>query len=213
MPVIKNVKVKEKFKSDFETNFGFGGVFEFNRKTDLFSEFVINIPKIVKNPKLVNLVVLTFSAVFWLLNFDFEEDNNNGLLQLMEINTSVGDEIHNGRGISGSFSPAFVGWLKGFEIGHSFSRTEDLMFSVYNLFYKTEKYENYQFKAKIGDIRKGYLILGCQGTNCCQINPCSSWEDGKGYDFGYHNIDYSHQQITLLAGLAALHDEARKARV
>mgnify|MGYP001558335711 CR=1 FL=1 len=212
LPMFKFFNSKEKFKSDFNSDFGFGEVFKLRSKTDLFSEFAIEIPKIVKNPELIHLTVLTFSATFQLLNFQ-PEYSNVKTMQLMEISTFVESKTFNARAMSGSFSPVFVRWLEGFEIGHNFLRVIEAMISVHDLFYKTEKYERHEFKARIGGIKKGYLILGCPGTNCCQINPCGSWDEDEGYDFGYHNIDYSHQQLTLLAGLSFLHDEARKAGV
>lgn len=212
LPLFKLFDTKEKFKYDFNNDFGFGGVFKLRRKTDLFSEFAIEIPKIAKNTELTHLAVLTFSATFNLLYFQ-PESSNVKTMQLMEIDTSVESKIFNARAMSGSFSPVFVRWLEGFEIGHNFEKVVETMISVYDLFYKTDKYQRHEFKAKIGELRKEYLILGCPGTNCCQINPCGSWDEDRGYDFGYHNIDYSHQQLTLLAGLAVLHDEARKAGV
>lgn len=212
LPLFKLFNTKEKFKHDFNNNFGFGGVFKLKRKTDLFSEFAVEIPKIAKNPELIHLAVLTFSATFNLLNFQ-PESSNVKTMQLMEIDTFVESKIFNARAMSGSFSPIFVRWLEGFEIGHNFPKVIEAMISVYDLFYKTDKYERHEFKARIGELKKGYLILGCKGTNSCQINPCGSWDEDEGYDFGYHNIDYSHQQLTLLAGLAALHDEARKAGI
>lgn len=212
LPLFKQFTIKEKFKYDFNKDFGFGGVFKLKRKTDLFSEFAVEIPKIAKNPELIHLAVLTLSATFNLLNFQ-PESSNVKTIQLMEIDTFVESKIFNARAMSGSFSPVFVRWLERFEIGHNFPKVTEAMISVYDLFHKTEKYEKHQFGARIGEIRKGYLILGCPGTNCCQINPCGSWDEDEGYNFGYHNIDYSHQQIALFAGLAALHDEARKAGI
>ena len=212
LPLFKLFNTKEKFSYDFSKDFGFGVILKFKRKTELFSEFAIEIPKIAKNPELIHLAVLTFSATFNLLNFQ-PEYSDVKVFQLMEVDTFVEDKIFNGRAMSGSFSPVFVKWLVGFEIGHNFSKVVDAMILVYDLFWKTDNYERHQFKAKIGGLRKGYLILGCPGTNCCQINPCGSWEADEGYNLGYHNIDYSHHQLTLLAGLAALHDMARKAGV
>lgn len=213
LPLFKLFDAREKFKCDFDNDFGFGGVLKLKRKTDSFSEFAIEIPKIAKSPELIHLAVLSFSATFNLLNFQ-PKHSDNKMMQLMEIDTFVeNNKVFNARAMSGAFSPVFVRWLEGFEIGHNFSKVIEAMISVYSLFYKIEGYERHEFKARIGELKKGYLILGCRGTNCCQINPCGSWDEDEGYYFGYHNIDYSHQQLTLLAGLATLHDEARKAGV
>lgn len=212
LPLFKLFDTKEKFKFDFNKDLGFGGVLKLKQKTGSFSEFSVEIPKIIGNPELIHLVVLTFSATFKLLNFQLEYSDNK-MMQLMEVDTFVENKVFNARAMSGSFSPVFVRWLERFEIGHNFLKVVEAVISVYNLFYKTEKYERCEFKARIGELKKGYLILGCPGTNSCQINPCGSWDEDEGYDFGYHNIDYSYQQLALLAGLAALHDEARKTGV
>lgn len=213
LPLFKLFDAKEKFKFDFNKDLGFGGVLKLKRKTDYFSEFSVEIPKIAKKPELIHLVVLTLSATLNLLNFQ-PEHSDNKTTQLMEVCTFVeNNKVFNARAMSGSFSPVFVRWLETFEIGHNFSKVIEAMLSVYDLFYRIEGYERHEFKARIGELKKGYLILGCKGTNGCQINPCGSWDEDEGYDFGYHNIDHSHQQLALFAGLSALHDEARKAGV
>lgn len=214
LPFLKSLDTQKKFKFDFNKSLGFGGVLKLERKTELFSEFVVDISRIAKKPELTQLTVLTFSAMFKFLGLQPEHsDSKIKKAQLMEVNTCVENKTLNARAMSGSFSPVFVRWLETFEVGHNFPKVIEAMISVYDLFYKTEKYERHEFKARIGELKKGYLILGCPGTNCCQINPCGSWSDDEGYDFGYHNIDYSRQQLTLLFGLAFLHYMARKAGV
>ena len=45
----------------------------------------------------------------------------------------------------------------------------------------------------------------------CGLNPSHDHMDiGQGYEFSCHNTDTPAQQLTLLAGLAALHDLVRK---
>ena len=62
-------------------------------------------------------------------------------------------------------------------------------------------------------LKNGRLIMNCPG-DACGIHP-ENWyeENDKGYEFNCHNVDSPMQQITLLAGLAALHDEARRAGI
>lgn len=210
--MFKVYDTKEKFKCDFSKDLGFGGALKLKTKTDSFSEFSVEIPKIIGNPELIHLTVLTLSATLNLLNFQ-PEYSDNKKMQLMKVDTFVeNNKAFNARAMSGSFSPVFVRWLETFEMGHNFSEVVEAMISVHELFHRTEKYQKHEFKAMIGELKKGYLILGCPGTNC-QINPCGSWDEDEGYDFGYHNIDHSYQQLTIFAGLSALHDEARKAGV
>lgn len=53
-------------------------------------------------------------------------------------------------------------------------------------------------------------MLNCPG-NACGIHPVIHWEEGEnGYKFSCHNVDTPMQQLTLLAGLATLHDKARQ---
>ena len=60
----------------------------------------------------------------------------------------------------------------------------------------------------------GWLNTDCPG-NACGLNPSLDAEyDMKkpchGYKFSCHNVDTAAQQLTLLAGVAALHDKARQ---
>lgn len=57
---------------------------------------------------------------------------------------------------------------------------------------------------------RGGLIVSCPG-NGCGINPADwNFREGEGYKFSSHNVDTPAEQLTLLAGLAALHDIARR---
>lgn len=59
-------------------------------------------------------------------------------------------------------------------------------------------------------INNSGLIINCPG-DACGIHP-DNWyfRDAEGYRFGSHNVDTPAQQLTLLTGLASLHDIARK---
>ena len=59
----------------------------------------------------------------------------------------------------------------------------------------------------------GRFILQCFGNACdVAIYPdhCSDWESGYATEFNCHNLDAPLQQLTLLAGLATLHELAAK---
>jgi len=71
-------------------------------------------------------------------------------------------------------------------------------------------FDEYDFRAYVRN-DKGGLVFDCPPGNACGIYP-SNWDmdKGRGYKFNCHNVDNAAQQITLLAGLATLHDYARK---
>lgn len=67
----------------------------------------------------------------------------------------------------------------------------------------------FYFRASI-DYSNGWLNISCPG-NACGLNPWhNAVHNTGGYEFADHNVDTPFQQLTLLAGLAALHDRARK---
>lgn len=64
---------------------------------------------------------------------------------------------------------------------------------------------SHDFRASVHN-EDGWLNITCPG-NGCGLNPGSLGIDpGRGYEFSSHNVDSPHQQLTLLAGLAALHE-------
>ncbi len=71
-------------------------------------------------------------------------------------------------------------------------------------------YDKWSFRVSVGD---GFITIDCPG-NACGIHPDHNAglriEKDEGYEFTCHNVDSPAQQLTLLAGLAALHDKARK---
>ncbi len=65
------------------------------------------------------------------------------------------------------------------------------------------------FRAQV-DGEKGWLNVQCPGSGCGLCPSHHGIERGRGYEFDSHNVDSPIQQLTLLAGLAALHDRARR---
>lgn len=68
-------------------------------------------------------------------------------------------------------------------------------------------YDTGDYLAKVE--RRGWLNVSCPGE-ACGLHPAHEPRDGRGYEFTSHNVDSPAQQLTLLAGLAALHDRARR---
>ena len=89
---------------------------------------------------------------------------------------------------------------------------KDAMVVAYNKMLGKDSYNEHSTWAEIA-YNNGWLNTSCPG-DACGLHPADfSIERGEGYRFTCHNVDNPMQQITLLAGLAALHDKARKERV
>lgn len=134
------------------------------------------------------------------------------LPQLMTVQTITQAESHGGS-LSGEFSIPLCDWLKQLEEKANREVLEavtEAMWSAYTeMFNRPKLYPKYQFRAWIHD--GGRLTLDCPGDACgIYIPPESTWREGRGREFSCHNVDNPMQQITLLAGLAALHDKARR---
>ena len=86
---------------------------------------------------------------------------------------------------------------------------EQAMLTAYRYMLEPASYDtgNYDFRAQVE--RKGWLNVSCPGE-ACGLHPAHELVEGRGYEVTSHNVDSPAQQITLLAGLAALHDQARR---
>ncbi len=76
----------------------------------------------------------------------------------------------------------------------------------------SDSFSRHSFQADLKN--GGGLCMSCPG-DACGIHPSDWYDVGKesGYRFSCHNTDNYMQQLTLLSGLACLHDLARKAGV
>ena len=132
--------------------------------------------------------------------------------QLFEIETvTERNSVGNGSSISGWFSERLTTWLRSLQ-NSSLADIVLAMKIANNQMFKGKNgiFQSLQFGADIG--KKGRLILKCPG-DASGIYPMSNDQGREDYIFGSCNMDSPVQQITVLAGLAALHDEARKAGV
>ena len=131
----------------------------------------------------------------------------------MTIQTVTKSNIHGGS-LWGDFSSLIINWLRKTNETHSIlSSVRKTAIDAYTKMdgRKPDIFHDYDFRIAL---KNGRLIMDCPG-NACGINPDEEWgeKDDRGYKFSGHNVDNPMQQLTLLAGLAALHDEARKAGV
>lgn len=116
--------------------------------------------------------------------------------------------------IEGWFSNRLTQWLVNIGVHEAFPSVITAMQDTYVKLYDVPKHvplHHHEFEAQSSN---GNIMLSCQG-NRCGINPepHALNEITEGYPFGCHNVDTLEQQLTLLAGLAAFHDLARKSGI
>jgi len=150
------------------------------------------------------------SASLTLLFIILDDDADTGadVPQLLTVRTMCVREAHGGS-MSGSYSVDFVEWLSGFKENQSIPEMEKAMMLAYERMMTLRFESRASFRAFINDDR-GWLNVSIPG-DACGLNPSYSMRchENEGYDFSCHNVDTAVQQLTLLCGLAALHDRAR----
>ncbi len=133
------------------------------------------------------------------------------ILQLMTINASINKENLGKAWLDGEYSIPLVQWLS-LLFEKSISDMVSAMKTTYDLMVGLKRFNLSEFKAAV-DGKGGWLNIDCPG-NACGLNPVHNAgyniQKGLGYEFSSHNIESPVQQITLIAGLAALNDVSRK---
>lgn len=156
----------------------------------------------------------SFTIFFKLAYFGRNMGISSKQFQLFEIETvAERNSVGNGSAVNGWFSEKLTKWLL-------YLKDNPVLLNDIILAMKTANsqmisgangiFESLQFDADVG--KKGRLILRCPG-DASGIYPLSNDQGKEDYIFGSCNMDSPVQQITILAGLGALHDEARKAGV
>jgi len=152
-------------------------------------------------------------TVFFLFARSFQKETGAGRPQLLTVQTRAERDMHGGS-LSGAYSVDLVKWLGTLGEGATIEEMVKAMKKAYQYMFVEKENEVYsRFSARITD-RQGWLNVDCPG-DACGLNPSHGAEydmkkGGMGYEFSCHNVDSPMQQLTLLAGLAALHDRARK---
>ena len=162
----------------------------------------------------------TFTLIFsYLYTPEKSIDSKSLNHQLVIVCTNTYKEAHGGS-LYGEFSKAIVSWMKNIgsvEVESFLNFLKIRMIKAYGKMYgckldKMEVFDAYDFKMMM---KNGRLIMDCPG-DACGVYPSEDYLNDKeetGYKFSCHNVDNPMQQLTFLAGLAALHDKARKAGI
>jgi len=115
--------------------------------------------------------------------------------------------------LGGTYSRSVVRWLAQKNIYTEIPKVRKAMRTVFEAIIPNKIMKPYPLRAHIFH-KHGGLMLECPG-DACDLSPSDVSElnekGGKeGYDIHSHNVDNPAQQLTFLAGLAALHMEVDK---
>jgi len=228
------------FSGDFEQDIGFNKVFKHGKEKDGFISFAAKIPKIKKltdrkcwqcggsgkddlrdmecllcdgkgrdyimDWHLAEAISASFSVLFMVLSF-CEKDTSAPFPQLMTVETITRRDSHGGS-LGGDVGISLRQWL--ISVSHcGVPEITAAMKTAYGRMFELRYYHrDFDFCVNVREC--GGFTADCPG-DACGIHP-NDWymRNGEGYQFTCHNVDTVGQQLTLLAGLAALHDKARK---
>ncbi|HZS43200.1 MAG TPA: hypothetical protein VFA52_03225 [Candidatus Paceibacterota bacterium] len=234
----KELKLK-KFEGDFNGNFGFGGSLIRRDERQDFVDFAIKLPKIhivtdeicpkckgkkenehgmdcidcAKTGKKTDIVwdeADNTSASLTVLLSELQYptwQTSSSKPQLLTVFTITRHEAHGGS-LGGEYSSSLCSWL-GSRAGLHLPEVEKAMYKAYVEMMTDAYVDDYRFRATV-ESADGWLNISCPGDGC-GLHPADGWlRKGHGYEWACHNVDHAGQQLTLIAGLAALHDQARR---
>ena len=228
-----------KFERDFAIGFGFDDSFERVGERDGFVEFLIRLPDLVVigeacdscngsgkreeesdeaclycdgvgkkksfNFKPARAISASLTIFFkWAYLFEGRTSARDHQLMIFETMT---ERCSDGSAFRTEYGAELVDYLRGLGAGIDISPLIVAMKVAHGRMLGAGRSEH-EFMAPMREV--GVLHLSCPG-NRCGLDP--GWGDkkpGKGYESSTHNCDSPAQQLTLIVGLAALHDLARQ---
>lgn len=160
--------------------------------------------------RMADAISASFTVFSSLLRFP-EVETSSSLIQLMIVETITVKDMHGGS-LWGEFSIPLCSWLYSLEQNDQtdFPEISESMQAVHRKLYgELDPYAKYNFRAYVHG--NGRFTLDCPGDACGIYNsPDRIRQIDEGREFHCHNVDQMGQQLTLLSGLAALHDKARR---
>ncbi len=131
--------------------------------------------------------------------------------QLLTVETITEYGMHGGS-LGGEYGKPLHKFLSTFEPGTSIEEMCMAMMLCYQRMWGLPPFQKHNFRARV-DYENGHLNVSVPG-NACGLNPSHGVlydkKKTEGYKFSCHNTDDPVQQISLIAGLAALCDKARR---
>ena len=215
-PIIKLFMEEFKFRNfigTFNKNFGFDDSFRRLGEKKNFVEFAVEIPKSKTSWQSAYAISASFTVFTGLAKF-LKVGTSAPFPQLMTIKTVTKEDMCGGS-LSGEFSIPLVRWLVGLYKKNSepiIPEIIEAMKIAYRYMVGLRRFDQFDFRARVA-YEYGWLNISCPG-NAAGLHPDDNAEfdmkRGLGYEFCSHNVDTPVQQITLLAGLATLHDQVRE---
>ncbi len=150
-------------------------------------------------------VSASLCVLLQLLTFPKKETSAQ-IPQLLTVETTVKHGLHGGS-LGGRYSKALVQWMINLGANITIPEMEKAMIEAHKYMNggKLDSYNEREFRVLI-DNENGRLKVKIPG-NACGLHPEHYGpEPNKGYKYDCHNVDSPVQQLTLLAGLAALSD-------
>jgi len=148
--------------------------------------------------------------IFFSLMCFWEKESSAGIPQLITIDVVTRKDLHGGS-LWGQCSIPFAEYLMKISEKDGdvlLPEASEAVRAAWHHMFGLSDYEfHHDFRV---NVRNGGFNIFCPG-DACGLNP-AQWSriKGQGYEFSCHNVDTPAQQIALIAGLAALHDKARK---
>jgi hypothetical protein len=206
----KNGYGLENFSFEPRISLGFGNHIKFLEDRDGFFIYSIPLPKIDSEAFQISASLTILTRLLRL--FDLEAQTQCELTQQLTFITNTDIGIYGGS-IAGKISIPLRCYLNRM----SHKQNERLRVSVElamtkawrSMYGKVSFCEKTRLSFKLRE--NGFFHLDCPG-DACGLDPCDSYQNtlDQGYELCPHNTDSPKQQLTLLAGLAALCSQAEK---
>lgn len=228
------------FKGNFKDDIGFEGILKNQGEKGGFSEFSIPIPKIKKESERkcawcggsgkdnygdrecfscsgsgkdfemdwqeafeVSASLTAFTRLLQCCG----EDTSAPFPQLLVLKTSTKRDMHGGS-LGAEISRHLRNWLSSYSRYNTVSEANEAMMRAHDKMFGLKEFERDSFKVMVWE--DGGLCMDCPG-DACRIHPNSyGRRENRGYKLACHNVDSPAQQLTLIVGLAAIHDKARE---
>lgn len=150
----------------------------------------------------------SFTVFFRLTKYP-EEETSASIPQLMTVETVTNQGMHGGS-LGGEISIPLYQWLSSLGEGTNLPEVTQAMKIAHEyMFGDLHPFDDHCFRAYLAG-NEGGFVANCPGQACGIYGEIWHVPKKEGFKLNCHNVDSPAQQITLLAGLAALHDRARR---
>lgn len=227
-PIIMVLQADEKLALDLyipptQDNWGFGGILELRGDDQDFISWQVKIPVIRSKSEsgkdsycqqIAFDIATSMNVLSMFLSCDIGiADQEGGEPQLLTYGLRTEITSFYGFSIWATFSKAMVDWLRTFGEEHQIDEINQIMLQAELTMYPNlddDRLSTYGCDFSALYRPPCWINLSVPG-NACGLDPNDYYDKDGGYRLSPHNTDAPVQQLTLLAGLAALCDMYRAA--